>query len=342
MDRIKIGEDLLDAFIAGDATPEEAALVMRAMRDDAALREKVRLLRLLEDADEEGAAVPLERAAAAAPGNLCDVMCERRILSDYLPETALVRFLADDVNTWITEKGVPLYDIGEGLRLAGMAVLRRYDCTVKDIGDGLRHGYALIAVADDGLLDGGAESGTLHAVVVLAHEGTTMTVYDPADDADVYVFTDDFLRAWAASRCYLVTAAPGELQYIPHPVDTRDVLLDDDLLALTAALAENAHETAQDALYGAGWRCGDYDATAKTRPDMVPFSRLPEEARAGYGEAAAATLRLARKLGYRIYRPGRYRCPDCGGSVEKDHIFCPTCGRRIGTEDYDAIFFNGN
>ncbi len=332
-----IREDLLDAFVGGYATPEETALVLRAMENDPRLREEVGMLLEMEAADDEGRAVPLARAAADAEGNLCDAMCEARILRDYIPSGYAAGYIDDTPNVWVRSDGTPLHRIGEGLRQAGMSVARRFDATLDDVRAAIAAHCRMVAVVDGGTLRGEGPSEKLHAVAVLGGGPGTLAIYDPAGDRDTDVDEAAFDRAWEASRRYLVTASRGRLEYVPHPIYTYDVTIDDDLIGLADAIAENAHETQEVAWAAEGWRYGEiYDEHLRIRPDMVPFADLPAEARAAVREAALATLRLAKKLGFRISRPGRHLCPDCGQPLERTFMWCPGCGRELTHKDFYA------
>lgn len=92
--------------------------------------------------------------------------------------------------------------------------------------------------------------------------------------------------------------------YKPVPVDTTDVVLPDELLALTEQIAENVHDVWALSRLQEGWTYGEArDSVAKTTPCLVPYNELPEEEKAYDRNTALETLRLIAKLGYQITKP---------------------------------------
>ena len=321
-----IDDSLLAAYAEGRTDAAETARVLRALRRDPRLREALYLIRSL-DSMSDGDAVPMERMAAASSDSLCDVMCERRILRDYFgPDTPTAR----QDNRWLQDRGVPLHAVGRMLEECGMTVMRRYDAAVADIEAALAEHRRLIAVTDAGILADGTASHTLHAVVVLALHDDLLRIFDPAVDADTDMPLQQFLAAWQASRRYLVTAATGTLRYQPHPILVDDVELDTSLLNLTEAIAENAHEVWAKQRSDEGWTWGPArDDNRKLHPDMVPYSDLPEEEKVYDRIMAFNTLRLVKKLGFRITRDGGTPCPRCGGATDAGMLYCPCCGMYL-------------
>lgn len=89
--------------------------------------------------------------------------------------------------------------------------------------------------------------------------------------------------------------------YIPTPIDTNDVTLPDELLALTEQLAANVHDVWAVSRIKEGWTYGKTrDSFAKTTPCLVPYNELPEEEKAYDRNTALETLRLITKFGYQI------------------------------------------
>lgn len=94
--------------------------------------------------------------------------------------------------------------------------------------------------------------------------------------------------------------------YTPTPIDTTDVTLPDELLALTEQIAENVHDVWAVSRIREGWTCGAVrDSAAKTTPCLVPYSELPEAEKAYDRNTALETLRLIIKLGYKIEKAQR-------------------------------------
>lgn len=91
--------------------------------------------------------------------------------------------------------------------------------------------------------------------------------------------------------------------YTPTPIDTTDVTLPDELLALTEQIAENVHDVWAVSRIKDGWTYGTMrDSSAKTTPCLVPYDELPEEEKAYDRNTALETLRLITKLGYKIVK----------------------------------------
>lgn len=92
--------------------------------------------------------------------------------------------------------------------------------------------------------------------------------------------------------------------YTPNPIDTSDVELSEELLALSERLAEQVHEVWAQGRIADGWRYGAVrDDAKKETPCLVPYGELPESEKAYDRSTAYATLRLIVKLGYEIRTP---------------------------------------
>ena len=91
------------------------------------------------------------------------------------------------------------------------------------------------------------------------------------------------------------------MKYNPKPVNTSDVKLSEDLLALTELIAENVHDTWSLSRMNEGWVYGEVkDSIKKTTPCLVPYNELPEEEKEYDRKTALETLKLIVKLGYNI------------------------------------------
>lgn len=89
--------------------------------------------------------------------------------------------------------------------------------------------------------------------------------------------------------------------YNPKPIDTGDVVLPDDLLALTEKIAANVHDVWAAGRMDEGWAYGAFrDSRAKTTPCLVPYDELPESEKQYDRNTALETLKLIIKLGYEI------------------------------------------
>ncbi|MEK7408111.1 MAG: RyR domain-containing protein [Acidobacteriota bacterium] len=91
------------------------------------------------------------------------------------------------------------------------------------------------------------------------------------------------------------------MTYKPRPIDTSEVALPEELLALTERLAESAHDHWAQRRLAEGWTYGPRrDDAAKHHPDLVPYRELPESEKEYDRRAALETLKAILALGYRI------------------------------------------
>ena len=89
--------------------------------------------------------------------------------------------------------------------------------------------------------------------------------------------------------------------YNPKPIDTGDVILPEELLALTEKIAENVHDVWAAGRIAEGWIYGEKkDAEKKLTPLLVPYSELPESEKEYDRNSALETLKLIVKLNYHI------------------------------------------
>ncbi len=85
--------------------------------------------------------------------------------------------------------------------------------------------------------------------------------------------------------------------YVPHPLDTSDVILPDELNDLAEALAKNVHEVWAQTRISQGWTYGEVrDDKNKRHPCLVPYEDLPESEKVYDRNSAMETLRVIRKL----------------------------------------------
>jgi len=89
--------------------------------------------------------------------------------------------------------------------------------------------------------------------------------------------------------------------YEPKPIDTSDIILPEELLALTEEIASNVHDVWAVGRLSEGWVYGtEKDTEKKTSPDLVPYSELPEKEKDYDRNTALETLKVIIKLGYTI------------------------------------------
>ena len=89
--------------------------------------------------------------------------------------------------------------------------------------------------------------------------------------------------------------------YDPKPIDTSDVELSSELLALTERLAENTHDVWAQGRIAQGWQYGETrDDAKKLHPCLIPYGDLPESEKEYDRNTALETIKLIYKLGYFI------------------------------------------
>ncbi len=89
--------------------------------------------------------------------------------------------------------------------------------------------------------------------------------------------------------------------YVPNPVDTKDIVLSEDLLSLTEKIAANVHDVWAARRISEGWKYGSVrDTAAKITPCLVSYDELPDSEKEYDRNTALETLKLIIKLGYTI------------------------------------------
>ncbi len=91
--------------------------------------------------------------------------------------------------------------------------------------------------------------------------------------------------------------------YVPHPIDTTDIILPRELMDLIEPLAENSHDIwARDRMVE-GWTYGPQrDDAARKHPDLIPYAELPDSEREYDRRSVMETMKAMVKLGYRLER----------------------------------------
>lgn len=91
--------------------------------------------------------------------------------------------------------------------------------------------------------------------------------------------------------------------YKPSPLDTSDVVLPDELLALAETLAENVHEVWAQGRESEGWTYGpERDDHARKHPGLRPYAELSEEEKDYDRRTSRETLKMIVKLGFEIVK----------------------------------------
>lgn len=89
--------------------------------------------------------------------------------------------------------------------------------------------------------------------------------------------------------------------YTPQPIDTKDVVLPEELNNLVEAMAKNVHEVWAQTRIDQGWIWGEErNDELKHHPCLVAYEELPEEERLYDRNTSIETLKLITKLGFKI------------------------------------------
>ena len=97
----------------------------------------------------------------------------------------------------------------------------------------------------------------------------------------------------------------NQVSYNPQPIDVSTVTLGAELNALVDTIARNAHEVWAKMKLDQGWVYGpqrDDQSAPKRNPDLVPYDELPESEKEYDVRPVENNLKVALKLGYRIFK----------------------------------------
>lgn len=90
-------------------------------------------------------------------------------------------------------------------------------------------------------------------------------------------------------------------EYLPHPIDTKEVDLPVELLPLIEEMAKNVHEVWAQNRMNEGWTYGPVrDDVCKKHPCLVPYNELPESEKEYDRATSQETLKLILKSGFKI------------------------------------------
>lgn len=253
-------------------------------------------------------------AAQNMVDNLCVIRCEGIALRHFGIE------ISDDIllqksekQGWLHSEGTALHNIGRLSGTYGLSVSHRYHCNIDDIQTALSSNNIVIAAVDGNELVGDyakeqakdREIGLTpnHVVIVNSITEDSVTITDSAtpQQQDTYLLSQ-FLDAWNDSSNYLTIISNSE-EYIPHPINLDDVEVEEELIELREAIAENAHEVWAESRRNEGWTYGSVrDDAKKQNPDMLPYNLLPDSEKEYDRLMAMNTIKLVKKLGWEICR----------------------------------------
>lgn len=91
--------------------------------------------------------------------------------------------------------------------------------------------------------------------------------------------------------------------YTPTPVDTTNIQLPEELMALAEAISKNVHEVWAQNRIKEGWTYGPVrDDQKRQTPCLVPYDQLPEEEKAYDRNTAFGTLKFIVSQGFKIHK----------------------------------------
>jgi hypothetical protein len=311
-----ISDELLAAYLEGNASEEETRRILQALKTDESLRETLDIALRVDDGEEElftlhppvPEELPMLQKAALSDENICAVLCEIYILhrrqlpydEEWLLNTARRR-------DWLKPEGTPLYCLGNLLAYSGMFVTRKYDATINDIQQALTKDNDVVVGVDREKLYAEAvdlEDLTNHAVVVTHLDRNWVTIFDPYEAPYISnIPLSDFLKAWKESQYYMIQVLQSVDEYVPHPINVDNIPLDGDLEELQEAIAENAHDVWAEARIKEGWTYGEErDDDHLKHPDLIPYTVLPDSEKEYDRIMAFNTIKLVKKLGFDIVK----------------------------------------
>ena len=89
--------------------------------------------------------------------------------------------------------------------------------------------------------------------------------------------------------------------FIPHPIDTSDIELPDEVKQLIEQLARQVHEQWAMGRLAEGWTYGaERNDELKKHPHLIDYDDLPESEKDYDRNTAVATLKLIMQLGWSI------------------------------------------
>lgn len=212
---------------------------------------------------------------------------------------------------WLKAEGTALHHIGRLAGTRGLSVSHRYQCCLEDIRASLSANNIVIAAVDKNELTGnyakeqdkdavyGMTPNHVLIINIITENKIVVTDSDTPEEMDIYPLSQ-FLDAWEDSGNYL-TIISNRDDYTPHPIWLDDVEMEDELLELQEAIAENAHEVWAEARQREGWTYGPFhDEDKKQNPDMIPYNLLPETEKDYDRFMAMNTIKLVKKLGWEL------------------------------------------
>jgi hypothetical protein len=115
------------------------------------------------------------------------------------------------------------------------------------------------------------------------------------------IYLDNYIKFIIFATSIIIMT--NQNNYIPAPVDTTDVQLPEELMALAEAISKNVHEVWAQNRIKEGWTYGPVRDDAKRQtPCLVPYEQLPEEEKAYDRNTAFGTLKFIVSQGFEIHK----------------------------------------
>jgi hypothetical protein len=312
-----ISDELLASFLDGNATPEQTMQVIDAIKRNKQLQEVMKVSHIVDKTMDENVyeILPMAAMAATDESNRCAVLSELFVLNKHG-----IKKSEGDWEKQARERGMlkpegtALFNIGRMIETMGFSVSRTFHNGIDRLASSLANGQDVIVVVDEKELVGDLDQEVIrdefqgktpnHAIVIISIDANEVTFYNPISGMQQIITVARFEEAWNDSCNYMVTIKKRDYKnYVPHPIDLSDIELDDTLIELREAIAENAHEVWAENRQREGWSYGLLrDDKLKQTPDMVPYSDLTEGEKKYDREMAIKTIKLLKKLGYEIVK----------------------------------------
>lgn len=91
------------------------------------------------------------------------------------------------------------------------------------------------------------------------------------------------------------------MNYLPEPIDTRDIQLPEELVAMIESIAINTHENWAALRLAQGWKFGsERNDKKKEHPDLVPYENLSEETKEYDRRTTTEVLKTVIAFGFSI------------------------------------------
>lgn len=347
--------DMMESVLFAMTSLDDNGTLLRENKNDKYMENLKTMLDEAEGSCQKAPFLPMTaKAAKNTVDNLCAIKCEGIALRNFGFDISDGQLLKEsEQEGWLHSDGTALHDIGRLSGIRGLSVSRRYNCSANDIREELAAGNVVIAAVDGNELTGNyiterRKDSLLgqtpnHVVIVDKISDNDITITDSATPArqDVHPLSR-FIDAWNDSSNYLIVISNND-EYIPHPINLDDVDVEDELLELREAIAENAHEVWAESRRKEGWTYGpERDDTKKQHPDMLPYNRLPESEKEYDRIMAMNTIKLVKKLGWEFRKSDPHynmrkatRHLTSSDFSEKERIAVVSLVANLLTEDYE-------